>query len=68
MAQLITPGPYGDTPVVVADKTRALPANQGLNDTATFALIKTEIQSAITANTLINNYNYAGSGTTAGLI
>lgn len=49
MAQLITPGPVGDTPKVIEDKTRALPANQGLNDYEMWLKIDTEIASAKTA-------------------
>lgn len=50
MAQLITPNPNGDTPKVIEDKTRALPANQGLNDYDMWLKIDTEIASARTAN------------------
>lgn len=52
MAQLIAPGPFGDTPKVVEDKVRALPANQGLNDNAMWLKIDTEIASAIAAGKL----------------
>ncbi len=49
MAQLIKPDPIGDTPKVIEDKTRALPANQGLNDIDMWAKIETEITSAKSA-------------------
>ena len=60
MTQTIVPGGNGDTPVVVADKVRALPANQGLNNNALWALITTELAAAATAATLINNYESYG--------
>jgi hypothetical protein len=50
MAQSIKPDPTGDTPKVIEDKVRALPANQGLNDNAMWAKIETEIAEAKTAN------------------
>jgi hypothetical protein len=49
MAQLIKPDPTGDTPKQIEDKTRALPANQGLNDSAMWDKIDTEITEAIAA-------------------
>ena len=52
MAQTITPAPGGDTPKVVEDKVRALPANQGLNESAMWAKIDTEITAASGASTL----------------
>lgn len=58
MAQLITPGPFGDTPKVVEDKVRALPANQGLNDNAMWLLVDTEITAATTVGKLISNAAY----------
>jgi hypothetical protein len=63
MAQLIVPNPAGDTPKVIEDKTRALPANQGLNEFEMWAKIDTEIASAISASKLNNNENYkSGTG------
>lgn len=63
MAQLITPGP-ADTPKTVEDKTRALPANQGLNEADMWVLIDTEIASARSASKLVENeiYPSAASG------
>lgn len=58
MAQLIVPGGNGDTPPVVGDKTRALPANQGLNDHQMWLKIDTELASALSAGTLILNQTY----------
>lgn len=58
MAQLITPGPFGDTTKVVEDKVRALPANQGLNDNALWLLIDAEILAASAASKLILNQTY----------
>lgn len=52
MAQLIKPDPIGDTPKQVEDKTRALSANQGLNEADMWAKIDTEIASARTAGKL----------------
>lgn len=53
MAQLITPGPTGDTPKAIEDKTRALPANQGLNDNDMWVKIDTEINSAVAASKIL---------------
>ena len=64
MAQLIAPDPSGDTPKVIEDKTRALAANQGLNDNAMWLKIDTEIASASSASKLKNSETYI---TTAGL-
>lgn len=63
MAQLITPGPVGDTPKVIEDKTRALPANQGLNDYDLWLKIDTEIASARTASKIIENVIYPAADT-----
>lgn len=52
MAQAITPGPVGDTPKVIEDKTRALPVNQGLNDYEMWQKIDTEVAEAQTASKL----------------
>jgi hypothetical protein len=52
MPQLIVPAPTGDTAMVIADKTRALPANQGLNDWDMWQKIDAEIASASSASTL----------------
>lgn len=62
MAQTIVPGPYGDTPVVIGDKVRDLPANQGKNNNAMWLLIQTEITAAAAAGTLINNELYGTQG------
>lgn len=42
----ITPDPEGDTPRVVEDKVRALPANQGLNEGEMWKLIDKEVEAA----------------------
>lgn len=63
MAQKITPGPFGDTPKVIEDKTRALVANQGLNDNALWLLIDTEIASARTASKINENVTYPAAST-----
>ena len=63
MAQLITPGPVGDTPKVIEDKTRALAANQGLNDNDMWVKIDTEIAAAVTASKLINTEIYPTAST-----
>lgn len=63
MAQLITPDPTGDTAKQIEDKTRALAANQGLNDFEMWTKIDTEVDSAITAGTYKNNDSYkTGTG------
>lgn len=46
MPQLIKPDPIGDTPKQIEDKTRALPANQGLNDYDMWVKIDTEVAAA----------------------
>jgi hypothetical protein len=58
MAQLITPNPSGDSVGTIADKTRDLPANQGLNNYEMWVKIDTEIASAITAGKCINPNDY----------
>jgi len=63
MAQLITPGPVGDTPKVIEDKTRDLPANQGLNDNDMWIKIDTEIAAARTASKIIENVTYPAAST-----
>lgn len=63
MAQLITPGPFGDTPKVIEDKTRALAANQGLNDNAMWLKIDTEIAAARTASKINENVTYPAATT-----
>lgn len=68
MAQTIVPGGNGDTPVVVADKVRDLPANQGKNNNAMWLLIQTEITQAMLAGTLINNELYGTQGFSFGNI
>lgn len=63
MAQTITPSPNGDTPEIVADKVRALPANQGLNNNALWLLVTAELAQAVSAGTLLNNYqSFGGMG------
>lgn len=63
MAQTIIASPNGDTPEIVADKVRALPANQGLNNNALWLLITAELSAAMTAGTLLNNYqSFGGAG------
>lgn len=63
MAQLITPDPTGDTAKQIEDKTRALTANQGLNDWDMWQKIDTEVASAISANTYKNVVRYdSGNG------
>ncbi len=52
MAQAIKPDPAGDTPKQVEDKTRALPANQGLNEFDMWTKIDTEIVEATSAGKL----------------
>lgn len=66
MAQTIVPDPNGDTPAIVADKVRDLPANQGLNNIPMWQKITTEIAAAQTAGTLINNDTYGSYGDTYG--
>lgn len=64
MAQLITPGPgTADTPKIIEDKTRALPANQGLNDNDMWVKIDTEIASARSANRINENETYPVAST-----
>lgn len=58
MPQLISPAPNGDTPKVIEDKVRALPANQGLNEWDMWQKIDTEIASAASASKLISNQNF----------
>lgn len=58
MAQAIKPDPIGDTPKQIEDKTRALPANQGLNEYEMWQKIDTEIAEATTANKLRNVERY----------
>lgn len=63
MAQLITPDPTGDTAKQIEDKTRALAANQGLNDFEMWAKVDTEVDSAISEGTYKNNDSYkTGTG------
>jgi hypothetical protein len=57
MAQLIV-GSVHDTPKVIEDKTRALPANQGLNENEMWVKIDTEIASARTASKILENTVY----------
>lgn len=68
MAQLIVPAPTGDTAMVVADKTRALPANQGLNDWDMWQKIDTEIASAVSAGTirLVGSFKTGNGGNSHG--
>jgi hypothetical protein len=64
VAQLINPSPYGDTPKVIEDKTRALPANQGLNESVMWTKIDTEIAAAFAASKVNAVESYV---TTSGL-
>lgn len=63
MAQTITPGPVGDTPKVIEDKVRALPANQGKNDNAMWLLIDAEVSAAQTASKFIPTETYPAATT-----
>lgn len=63
MAQTIAPGPVGDTPKVIEDKVRALPANQGLNEADMWTKINTEITAASTASKLIPVEIYPAAAT-----
>jgi hypothetical protein len=58
MAQLIVSAAAGDTPKVIEDKTRALVANQGLNNTNMWHKIDTEIAAAEGAGKIIENEEY----------
>jgi hypothetical protein len=58
MAQAITPDPAGDTPKQIEDKTRALAANQGLNDYDMWQKVDTEVAAAIVASKYIANDSY----------
>lgn len=63
MSQAITPDPTGDTAKQIEDKTRALPANQGLNDFEMWAKVDTEITEATSAGTYRNNDSFkTGTG------
>jgi len=61
MAQLITPNPSGDSIGTIQDKTRALAANQGLNDYDMWVKIDTEIASAITAGKCTQPNDYVST-------
>ena len=63
MAQAIKPDPIGDTPKQIEDKTRALPANQGLNENAMWLKIDTEIAEAKSAGKFraVEDYPVAGT-------
>lgn len=50
-----------DTPKVVEDKVRKLPANQGINDNAMWALIDTEVAQSRTDSKLIENSIYGST-------
>jgi len=63
MAQAITPSPIGDTPKVIEDKTRALPANQGLNEHEMWLKIDTEIAEARTAGKIRDVEGYPAAST-----
>lgn len=58
MAQLISPDPAGDTAKQIEDKTRALAENQGLNDWEMWQKIDTEVASAASASTYVNNGSF----------
>ena len=63
MAQLIAPNKAGgDSVKVVEDKTRALAANQGLNESDMWTKIDTEIASAASAGYLLKTEAYPTSG------
>jgi hypothetical protein len=47
-----------DTPKVVEDKVRRLPANQGLNDNDMWLLVDTEVAQSRTDSKLIENQTY----------
>lgn len=68
MAQLIKPDPTGDTSICIADKTRALAANQGLNDWDMWQKIDTEIASAQSAGNLkaVNSFKTGNGGNSHG--
>lgn len=51
MAQSITPDPAGDTKSTIEDKVRALPENQGLNDSDMWKKIDKEVEAAKSAGT-----------------
>lgn len=63
MAQLIKPDPVGDTPKQIEDKTRALPANQGLNEADMWVKIDTEVASAISSGKYRNVEIYPAAAT-----
>lgn len=60
MPQKIKPDPVGDTPKVIEDKTRALPANQGLNEFEMWQRIDTEVAEARSAGKLRMVEDYKG--------
>jgi hypothetical protein len=63
MSQAITPDPNGDTAKQIEDKTRALAANQGLNDYEMWQKVDTEITEATSASKFVNNDNFkTGNG------
>lgn len=55
MAQTIQPDPQGDTKSRIADKVRALPENQGLNDNEMWKKIDAEVEAAKQAGTFVDN-------------
>ena len=59
MAQTTKPDPAGDTPKVIEDKVRGLPANQGLNEYEMRLKIDAEIIEARSAGKLreVSKYN-----------
>lgn len=58
MSQLIVPNPSGDSTGTIADKTRSLQANQGLNDWEMWQKIDIEIASAVSASKINRNGSF----------
>lgn len=58
MAQTTKPDPTGDTPKVIEDKVRDLPANQGLNEFEMWQKIDAEVVEAQNAGKLRSTEGY----------
>lgn len=58
MPLTITPDPSGDTPAVVEDKVRALPENQGKNESEMWELIDKEVEAVRKAGKLRDTESY----------
>lgn len=58
MSQSIVPDPQGDTPARVEDKVRALPENQGINESVMWDKIDHEVEEARKKGTLVENEGY----------